>query len=100
MNDQISTFIGILESECRYPRGQWHEFYSAVFPEGRETGAPVPLILAASGEAPATKLRRLKDQLISAENLGRLDIALGFLKAIPLSEWGVSNARGWRKANH
>ena len=57
----------------------------------------MPLILAASGEADASKHCRLSKQLFWAHDNACLDEALAYLNGIPADEWSVGSPGQWHQ---
>lgn len=95
----IDQLIQTMEAERRSSPspGAWGRFYQFLSSKRRPDSSPppVPLILAASAESPASKHARLTSQLRWAEENHCSDEALRFLRDIPDEEWEVSSALEW-----
>lgn len=96
---EISPYLQALEAEGKYSPADWHRF-SRYLTAQRKPGsppAPPPMILAASGESPANKHRRLREQLDWAAENGCLDKAIQYLKRLPPSEWHCASPDKWNR---
>ena len=102
MDARIDSFMDELRSRGRACPADWSTFQHVLSGFQKPGGAkpPVPMILAASAEAPSSKHRRLKQQLLWAEAHHCLDEALSFLEALPDDGWEVSSEQGWNKDNY
>jgi hypothetical protein len=102
-NALIDEFLDRIKAEgCSSPAGMhWMAFYELLSGHAGRVGAgrpPMPLILAASGEADSTKHRRLGDQLRWALEHGVLAEALQFLNALCPDEWNRRTAENWHRS--
>lgn len=98
----IDDFLRTLQVERRADPKQWHQFWkflSAKRMAGRPA-PPVPLILAASGESPASKHARLASQLRWAEENNCAEEALHYLLSFPRGDWHVSSEAGWHSESY
>jgi hypothetical protein len=60
----------------------------------------VPLILAASGESPASRHRRLEAQLEWADQNNCLEQAIEFLEKLEDHQWETSPASTWNTTTY
>jgi hypothetical protein len=75
----------------------WQEFWLQLSATKQINGdyPPKPFILAASGESDASKQRRLREQLLWADQNGVLSQALSWLTAIPTERWNIGSVEQW-----
>ncbi len=95
-------FFDELRRQGRYaPRG-WHQFYRFLQSRKRvgEIGPPRPLILAAAGESPWRKRRRLLEQLDWARLNGCFDDALVRLVKLTAEEWDACPIDEWHREHY
>ena len=80
----------------------WNDFFLFIrkYKQAGETDPPVPLILAASGESPASKQQRLEAQLEWAQTNNCLEQAIDFLKKLDDQKWVTSPASGWNTSSY
>jgi hypothetical protein len=99
---RIERFLTELINDGRSSPKRWYEF--SQFLNGRglpgQPAAPVPLILAASGESNASKHRRLSEQLYWALENGCLDDVLRYLRDIPVDDWNSCSRDNWYRENY
>jgi len=96
---QIRAYLEALRTDGKSNPRNWDRF-DKFLQSKRLPGAdrpPVPLILAASSEAPATKHWRLGEELIWAQANGCLSEALDYLKRLPDDEWETSSPERWHR---
>lgn len=99
---RIEEFLGALKADGRSSPTNWDQFFLFLKTK-RQAGKkdpPVPLILAASMEADATKHNRLSDQLYWSRENDCLDEALHYLKDIPNKDWNSSPLDQWNQDNY
>jgi len=99
----IDDFLERIKTEGRSsPAGMhWMAFYELLCSHAGAVGAnrpPMPLILAASGEADSTKHRRLGEQLRWAQANGALTEALQFLSDLAPDRWNRGTAENWYRS--
>lgn len=99
----INDFLERIKSEGRSsPAGwQWERFHKLLCRHGCRVGSerpPVPLILAASGEANSSKHQRFAEQLYWAQANGALTEALEFLAELRPDQWNHSTAENWHRS--
>src|SRR5688500_16645073 len=99
--NKIQDFLDEIKAQGKAsPTGMyWNDFYlflkrSKLTGEGNP---PVPLILAASGESPASKQSRLEEQLSWALRNNCLDQAIEFLVNLEDHKWVTSPESRWNK---
>ena len=106
MDDALmNEFLERIKAEGRSsPAGQhWMAFHDLLCHHARAVGAnrpPMPLILAASGEADNTKHQRLAEQLRWAQANGALTEALQFLNELPPDRWNQGTAESWYRSSY
>lgn len=101
----INEFLERIKAEGRSsPAGQhWLAFHELLCNHARAFGSnrpPVPLILAASGEANSTKHERLAEQLRWAQSNGALREALQFLTELSPDRWNRGTAEDWYRSSY
>jgi hypothetical protein len=101
----IDDFLERIKTEGRSsPAGMhWMAFHELLCSHAGAVGAkrpPMPLILAASGEADSTKHQRLGEQLRWAQEHGVLVEALQFLNALQPDQWNWGTAENWRRSSY
>jgi hypothetical protein len=99
----IKEFLDRIKAEGRSsPAGMhWMAFHDLLTRHASRIGTeapPMPLILAASGEADNTKHRRLREQLRWALEHGVLAEALQFLNALRPDQWNWGTAENWHRS--
>ena len=100
----IDSFLaGLKEKGWCSPAGlAWQEFYEFLAKKRSflHSCPPVPLILAASGEAPSSKHRRLASQLAWASEGGVLQDAIHYLETLPEAKWDIRPLDKWNQASY
>ena len=101
----IDDFLERIKTEGRSsPAGMhWMAFHELLSHHAGQAGTerpPMPLILAASGEADSTKHRRLGEQLHWALEHGVLVEALQFLNALQPDQWNWGTAESWHRSSY
>jgi hypothetical protein len=99
----ISNFLERIASEGRSsPAGlHWATFHELLCSHVSRIGTgrpPMPLILAASGEANSSKHQRLAEQLQWARANGVLTEALRFLEGLRPDQWNRGTTEDWHRA--
>jgi hypothetical protein len=99
----IDDFLERIKTEGRSsPAGMhWMAFHELLCSHAGAVGAnrpPMPLILAASGEADSTKHQRLAEQLHWAQANGALTEALQFLSDLAPDRWTRGTAENWHRS--
>jgi len=99
---RIVGFLDTLKSEGRSSPSDWNRFYQFLGSKklGNQKPPPMPLILAASGESAASKLRRLGEQLEWALANNCLDEAMRYLEQVPTEQWNSSSAENWERDSY
>ena len=89
------------EGKCSPVGPAWAGYYRKLKALGRGgLTPPVPFILAAAGEAASAKLRRLRDELLWAQDQGCLQEAIQALLLVPEDEWETHSMEGWSKQSY
>jgi hypothetical protein len=100
----IDSFLARLkEKGWSSPAGQeWQRFYEFLDKKknSSQSSPPVPLILAASGESPSSKHRRLASQLAWASEGGVLQEAIHYLETLPEAKWDIRPLDRWNKDSY
>jgi len=99
----INNFLERIKTEGRSSPAamHWMAFHELLCSHAGAVGAnrpPMPLILAASGEADSTKHRRLGEQLRWAQANGALTEALQFLSDLAPDRWNRGTAENWYRS--
>jgi hypothetical protein len=107
MNTQdatIDSFLALLKAKgWSSPAGlEWQHFYEFLTKKmsSSQAAPPVPLILAASGESPSSKHRRLASQLAWAAEGGILPEAIHYLETLPEEKWNIRPLDKWNKDSY
>jgi hypothetical protein len=102
--NKIQDYLDEIKAQGKAsPTGMyWNEFFLFLckYKQAGDTDPPVPLILAASGESPASKHFRLSLQLDWALDHNILDQALNYLKQLENQEWVTSTPSRWNTENY
>ena len=101
----VNRFLERIRTEGRSsPTGQqWAAFHDLLCRHALRVGVerpPVPLILAASGEASSSKHQRLSAQLHWAQVNGVLTEALQFLADLQQDQWNHCAAQNWHRSDY
>jgi hypothetical protein len=102
--NKIQEYLVEIKAEGKVsPSGMhWNDFFLLLKQHKRtgEVDPPMPLILAASGESPASKQDRLEAQLTWAQTNNCLELALDFLKKLPIDKWSTSPSSKWNTSSY
>ena len=101
----IESFMDRIKADGRSsPTGiHWKSFHDLLCRQAVRLGAkrpPVPLILAASGEASSSKHQRLGEQLRWAQANGVLAEALEFLHQLQPDHWNQVATADWYRSGY
>lgn len=101
-NSPIAYFLASIKAEGRSSPCDWHQFHQFLTSKKLpgQPLPPVPLILAASSEANATKHRRLGEQLNWAMANSCFDEAISYLKSISPDDWNTCSIDDWYKDSY
>jgi hypothetical protein len=98
------SFLALLkEKGWSSPAGlEWQRFYEFLAKKrgASQPAPPVPLILAASGESPSSKHRRLASQLAWAAEGGILLEAIHYLETLPEEKWNIRPLDKWNQDSY
>lgn len=102
MGSHIDHYMDELKADGRACPADWPAFHRLLSSYQRPgtPKPPVPMILAASAESPASKHGRLREQLRWADAHGCLDESLAFLQSLPADGWEVSSEQAWHKDSY
>jgi hypothetical protein len=98
-----SLLVLLKEKGWSSPAGlEWQRFYEFLAKKRSpsQPTPPVPLILAASGESPSSKHRRLASQLAWAAEGGILPEAIHYLETLPEGKWNIHPLDKWNKDSY